>query len=778
MNSGVKFYFFLVLNVNLINVLLCYEEAPWMKHLDIVSSSSVPDDVQEEAVKGLVKRLLPNYESSFVFEVNRTYKDVNEICKITSPMSTNDSRVFIKATTGVAASWGLLYYLKNYCKASVSWEANQLELPDPLPQATDKIFPLYKFRYYQNVCTVSYSFAWWQWPQWERHIDWMALNGINFPLAFTGQEAIWRRVYKRFNFTDEDLNEHFVGPAFLAWGRMGNIKKWQGPLSDSWHKNTLALQHKILKRMREFGMIPILPAFAGHVPPALTRLYPNAKVTKLSAWGKFTSDSYTRTLFLDPRDSLFSQIGVAFIKEMEREFNGTDHFYNCDTFNEMTPSSGTTSYLRNVGKAVFKAMTTADTQAVWVMQGWIFKSGFWTYKRSKALLTSVTRGRMIILDLQSEASPQYGRLDSYFGQPFIFCLLQNFGGVDGLAGNFNKLLKNLQDAQYYPNVTLVGTGLTPEGINQNYVLYDFMLELPLSDVLPDPPQWIEKYSIRRYGDESPELKQAWKLLLKSVYNCNGELEFHGANNLIQHRPNFIRPSSQCYKISDLFKVWDYFVAPLFPESTINPSEIYEDLNMTESAEDDPHSKLTSFGTNETKKAFENSEEVTFENSNISRDDSNNLTQNDNNAIFLEDDNVFSSEINATKRRKSSSLQSKDSYRHDLVDITREVLQDIGGHYIETIRIAYLTQNNLTLRLTCRQLVLLFNELDVLLGASKNFLLGSWLQDALSWASNKQEEEQFLSNARYQITLWGPNGEILDYAAKQWNGVVRDYMLPR
>lgn len=51
-----------------------------------------------------------------------------------------------------------------------------------------------RFRYYQNVCTVSYSSVWWDWPRWEREIDWMALNGINLPLAFTGQEALWQEV--------------------------------------------------------------------------------------------------------------------------------------------------------------------------------------------------------------------------------------------------------------------------------------------------------------------------------------------------------------------------------------------------------------------------------------------------------------------------------------------------------------------------------------------------------------------------------------------------------
>ena len=56
------------------------------------------------------------------------------------------------------------------------------------------LFVWNRFRYYQNVCTVSYSSVWWDWTRWQRHIDWMAMNGINLPLAFTGQEAIFQKV--------------------------------------------------------------------------------------------------------------------------------------------------------------------------------------------------------------------------------------------------------------------------------------------------------------------------------------------------------------------------------------------------------------------------------------------------------------------------------------------------------------------------------------------------------------------------------------------------------
>ena len=52
---------------------------------------------------------------------------------------------------------------------------------------------------------------------------------------------------------------------------MGNMEGWGGPLPQSWIDDQLSLQHQILSRMRELGMIPVLPAFAGHVPKAITR---------------------------------------------------------------------------------------------------------------------------------------------------------------------------------------------------------------------------------------------------------------------------------------------------------------------------------------------------------------------------------------------------------------------------------------------------------------------------------------------------------------------------
>merc|ERR1719471_1333812 len=71
---------------------------------------------------------------------------------------------------------------------------------------------------------------------------------------------------------------------------------------------------------------------------------------------------------------------------------------------------------------------------------------------------------------------------------------------------------------------------------------------------------------------------------------------------------------------------------------------------------------------------------------------------------------------------------------------------------------------------------------MILATNKNFLLGVWLEEAKSLASEskyqKADSALYEFNARNQITLWGPNGEILDYAAKQWSGLFSSYYAPR
>ena len=200
-----------------------------------------------------------------------------------------------------------------------------------------------KYSYYMNVCTHSYSSSWWDWKRWEREIDWMALNGINLPLAFTGLEYVTKKVFKEFNFTDEELRNWFTGPAFTAWYRMGNINSWGGPMPEEWINHQHDLQLKILEREREYGMTPVLSMFTGYVPATFQKHFPNANITIGYDWAHFPEDC--RTYMLEVTDPLFNQIAKKFI-EIQTEVYNTSHIYNGDVYNEMVPRTNDTEYLK------------------------------------------------------------------------------------------------------------------------------------------------------------------------------------------------------------------------------------------------------------------------------------------------------------------------------------------------------------------------------------------------------------------------------------------------
>jgi hypothetical protein len=50
-------------------------------------------------------------------------------------------------------------------------------------------------------------------------------------------------------------------------------------LTEAWMTAQHALQQRILARMRELGIVPILPAFQGNVPPVMAELHPGANIS-------------------------------------------------------------------------------------------------------------------------------------------------------------------------------------------------------------------------------------------------------------------------------------------------------------------------------------------------------------------------------------------------------------------------------------------------------------------------------------------------------------------
>ncbi|HEY8894316.1 MAG TPA: alpha-N-acetylglucosaminidase, partial [Niastella sp.] len=472
-----------------------------------------------------------------------------------------NGKIVLRGSNGLSVASALNYFLKTVCFCDIGWNGTNLKLPATVPVIAGKIHKAtpYQYRYYLNYCTFQYSMAWWDWDRWQKEIDWMALNGINMPLALTGEEAIWQKVYKNMGFTDKDLASFFSGPAYFSWLWMGNIDGWDGPLSQHWMDRQMALQKQILERERSLGMKPVLPAFTGHVPPAMKDKYPMAALKKTN-WGAGFGDVY----ILDPNDPLFTAIGTQYLQQQRSEF-GTDHFYSADTFNENVPPTKDSTFLDDMSKKVFQSMAGADPAAVWVMQGWMFhyNSDYWQPTQMKALLNAVPNDRMIILDLYSEAHPVWNHSEAYYGKPWIWNMLHNFGGNISLWGRMESVANDPANALHDPaSGKMRGIGLTPEGIEQNPALYALMLENVWNDQPLHTDEWLADYVHRRYGAANDKLAKAWVSMKKTVYN--GGYTEGGPESIIVARPTFNKQGHWARTILDydsvaLVHVWKTFV---------------------------------------------------------------------------------------------------------------------------------------------------------------------------------------------------------------------------
>ena len=75
---------------------------------------------------------------------------------------------------------------------------------------------------------------------------------------------------------------------------------------------------------------------------------------------------------------------------------------------------------------------------------------------------------------------------------------------------------------------MIGTGLTPEGVFQNAVVFDLMNENAYRAGAVDLPDWVARYASRRYGARQPaaleQLGAAWQTLRQTAYNgSDGEM---------------------------------------------------------------------------------------------------------------------------------------------------------------------------------------------------------------------------------------------------------------
>lgn len=534
------------------------------------------DDLLNRIDKGAAakfKTVLVKSDKDF-FEIDqaRTRKG-NSTSAASKSAAGKNNPIIIRGNSWVNIAVGINWYLKHHAGIHISWNNMNVKLPAVLPvvKQKERHETDLKLRYNFNYCTFSYTMAFWDWNRWQKEIDWMALHGINMPLAAVGTESVWRNMLLKLGYSEEEVGKFIAGPAFLAWWEMNNLEGWGGPLPLSWYKQQEALQKKILARMKEMGMKPVLPGYCGMVPhDAKQKLGLN--VTDAGRW-----NSYQRPANLSPTDSRFAEIADLYYKELTRLYGKSD-YYSMDPFHE-SGNDAAVDYGK-AGEALMSAMKRANPHAIWVVQGW-------NENPRPQMIANLKVGDLLVLDLFSESRQNFkdfctgentsgtGKKDSgtskkegiYGKHQWLFCLLENFGGNVGLHGRMDQLLNNFylatgkKDTPKQENSSLLtlhsslkGWGFTMEGSENNPVMFELMSELPWRAEKITKEDWIREYCYARYGVHDATIEKAWILLAQSIYNCpKGNIQ-QGTHESIF----CARPSLNSYQVSTWSLMSNYY----------------------------------------------------------------------------------------------------------------------------------------------------------------------------------------------------------------------------
>lgn len=460
----------------------------------------------ESVASGLKLELIPAEDGRMVYELE-------------------DSGRTIKGSSPVAMAKAFYQNAFDKDAGVCSWSGSRFDAEKAFASSPDlRVVCPVRYMQYLNVVTLGYSAPFWDEQRWIKELDWMNLHGINMCIAGVANEEIAARVWAKLGLTEKEIDDFMVGPAHLPWFRMGNLSGYPDRLPHAWRNRSVRLQHLILKEMRERGMEPIVPGFAGFIPKAITRVYPEVKLHEL----RWDTD---HSFFLPPSEPLFRKLAKMYIEEWEKEF-GVCTYYIADPFNELKlpwkEESKIRENLRLCGSNIYGGMHDANPNAVWVMQGWIFlERKTWSAERLAAMSQDVPDDKMLILDLAVDYIMSYCRksgmdweaYDGFQGKSWIWSVIPNMGGsTDFGMGPLEFYANGRFEAIESPQKgNLIGFGIAPEGIENNEIVYELLSDVYWRTERINLRHWLTHYVRARYGKCTSAMEKCMESLFQGPF---------------------------------------------------------------------------------------------------------------------------------------------------------------------------------------------------------------------------------------------------------------------
>ncbi|MDX2291780.1 MULTISPECIES: alpha-N-acetylglucosaminidase [Streptomyces] len=440
-------------------------------------------------------------------------------------VSGSAGRIVVTGTTPAVLLRGVHWYLSYTVGVDLGSPGDSLAaLPArlPAPSGTISKSASVPHRFALNDTDDGYSGAYRDWAAYERQIDLLALHGVNEVFVQMGAEAAYHAAFQEFGYTDAELRDWIPGPAHQPWWLMQNMSSFGGPMTEQLIARRAALGKRIVDRLRELGMTPVLPGYFGTVPPGFTARNPEGRVVPQGRWIGFT-----RPDWLDPRGALFPKVASAFYRHQARLL-GTTSMYKMDLLHE-----GGNPGDVPVGEAAARVMASLEDArpgATWVLLGW--------QRNPKAeLLAGVDTSRLLVVDGLSDRYDNLDRETAWSGTPYAFGTIPNFGGHTTIGANTSVWTERFEAWRKKRDSALQGIAFLPEATSANPVTFSLFTELAWRDAPIEHADWFGAYAARRYGAPDPHAAKAWEWLRKGPYGTASNGWSESQDSLFTARPS-------------------------------------------------------------------------------------------------------------------------------------------------------------------------------------------------------------------------------------------------
>jgi alpha-N-acetylglucosaminidase len=432
--------------------------------------------------------------------------------------------------------------------------------------------------------------------------------------------------------------------------------------------------------MRALGIQPVLQGFYGIIPTTLKHHYQQARIIDTGKWSGFQ-----RPDMLVPGDPLFANMAGIWYEEQRKLFGDAEHFAG-DPFHEGTAPD---IDLEEAGRAIQSAMQKAQPGAVWVLQAW-------QSNPRKELLKGTVKEKTLILDLFGEDSPAFRNRNGFDGHPWIWCIVNGFGGRVGLYGQWQKTAANPTEARNWGRMSGIGTAM--EGTIVDYPSYQLLYDMAWKSDPLDLTQWAESYATQRYGSYCAETETAWILLKDTTYGVSSTDEQGPPESVFCARPGHGVTSAS---------TWGTL------ERKYDPAVLVEAWQLLLRAVD-------TFG-------------------------------------------------------------KIPTFRYDLVDVTRQVLSNLGLWQYHRVVNALAAKDSSGVKREASLFLEIILDQDSLLATQQEFLFGKWISEGRGFGTTAADKELLEQNARTLVTVWGPEipaQSLHDYSNREWSGLLKSFYYER